>query len=51
MDYMTIGKNRGSKKKKLIKLTSKYNPIVCALKNYKLNSREKFEPGPGFQPG
>ena len=32
-----------------IKLTSKYKPIVCALKNYNLNSREKFEPGPGFE--
>ena len=24
--------------------------IVCALKNYNLNSREKFERGPGFDP-
>ena len=31
-------------------MTSKYKPIVCALKNYNLNSREKFEPGPGFEP-
>ena len=28
------------------KLTSKYKPIVCTLKNCNLNSREKFEPGP-----
>ena len=28
----------------------KYKPIVYALKNYNLNSREKFEPGPGFEP-
>ena len=27
------------------KLASKYKPIVCALKNYNFNSREKFEPG------
>ena len=33
-----------------IKLTSKYKPIICALKNYNLNSREKFEPGSGFEP-
>ena len=26
-----------------IKLTSKYKPIVCVLKNYNLNSREKIE--------
>jgi len=31
-----------------IKLTNKYNPVVCALKNCNLNSREKFEPGPGL---
>ena len=31
-------------------LKSKYKPIVSALKNYNLNSREKFEPGPGFEP-
>ena len=30
------------------KLTSKYKPIVYALKNYNLNSREKFKPGLGF---
>ena len=30
--------------------TSQYKPIVCALKNYNLNSREKFEPGRGFEP-
>ena len=30
-----------------IKLTSKYKPLVCALNDYNLNSREKFEPGPG----
>ena len=29
-------------------MPSKYKPIVCALKNYNLNSREKFEPGPGI---
>ena len=23
--------------------------IVCTLRNYNLNSREKFEPGPGFE--
>ena len=33
------------------KLTSKYKPIVCALENYNLNSKEKFEPGPGSNPG
>ena len=33
----------------IFKLTSKYKPIVCALKNYNLNAREKFEPGPGFE--
>ena len=33
-----------------IKCTSKYKPIVCAFINYTLNSREKFEPGPGFEP-
>ena len=32
-----------------IKLISKYTPLVCAFKNYNLNSREKFEPGPGFE--
>ena len=26
----------------LIKLTSKHNPIVCALKNYNLNLRENW---------
>ena len=31
-------------------MTSKYNPIVCALKNYNLDSRVKFEPGPEFEP-
>ena len=35
----------------LIKNLFKSNwPIVCALKNYNLNSREKFKPGPGFEP-
>ena len=34
-----------------IKLTSKYKPIICALKNYNLNSREKFKPGPGLNLG
>ena len=34
----------------VIKLTSKYKPIVCALKNYNLDSREKFKPGLGFEP-
>ena len=33
-----------------IKLTRKYKPIVCVFENYYLNSREKFEPGPGFAP-
>ena len=37
----TMVENKG----KLI--LSKYKPIVCALKNYNLNSGEKFEPGPG----
>ena len=32
-----------------IKLTSEYTPPVCALKNYNLNSREKFEPGQRFE--
>ena len=32
------------------RLTSKYKHIVCTLKNYNINSREKFEPGPGFEP-
>ena len=31
-----------------IKLVSKYKPIVCTIKNYNLNSREKFEHRPGF---
>jgi hypothetical protein len=31
-------------------LTSKYKPIVYALKNYNLNPTEKFEPKPGFEP-
>ena len=32
----------------LIKLISKYKLIIiCAMKNYNLNSREKFKPGPG----
>ena len=34
-----------------IKLTSKYKPLVCALKTYNLNSRETFEPGPEFESG
>ena len=34
----------------LFKLTSKHKPIVCALTNNNLNSGEKFEPGPGFEP-
>ena len=29
-------------------MISKYTLIVCAFKNYNLNSREKFEPRPGF---
>ena len=33
-----------------IKLASKYKPIVCALKNYNSNSRQKCKPGPGFEP-
>ena len=33
----------------MFKFTSKYKPIVCALKNYNLTSREKFKPGPGFE--
>ena len=33
-------------------MISKYKPIVCALKIYNLNSREKFEPGgPGSNHG
>ena len=43
-------RNGHTKKKFKIKLKSKYKPIFCALKNYNLNSREKFEPGPGFEP-
>ena len=31
-------------------MTSKYKPIVYAMKNYNLNSGEKFEPGPEFEP-
>ena len=31
----------------IIVIVGKYKPIVCALKNYNLNSREKLEPGPG----
>ena len=31
-------------------ILSKYKHIVCALNNYYLNPREKFEPGPGFEP-
>ena len=31
-------------------MTSQYKPIVCVLKSYNLYSREKFEPGPGFEP-
>ena len=31
-------------------MTGKYKPIVCVLKNYNLNSRENFEPVPGFEP-
>ena len=31
-------------------MTSKYKLIICALGNYNLNSSEKFEPGPGFEP-
>ena len=34
----------------IFKLTSKYKPIVYALKNYNLNPTEKFEPKPGFEP-
>ena len=34
----------------LNQIDNKYKPIVCALKNYNLNSREQFEPGPGFEP-
>ena len=31
-------------------MLSKYKLTICALRNYNLNSREKFEPGPGFEP-
>ena len=31
-----------------IKLISKYKPIVCGLKNYNLNSGEKFGSGSSF---
>ena len=33
-----------------IKLSSKYKLIICALRNYNFNSREKFKPRPGFEP-
>ena len=33
-----------------VNLTSKYKTSVCTLKNYNLNSREKFKPGQGFEP-
>jgi len=33
-----------------IKLASKYELIIYALRNCNLNLREKFEPGPGFEP-
>ena len=47
--YLQQGKEISFVNRNEIKLTSKYSPIVCALKNYNLNSREKFEPGPGFE--
>ena len=31
-------------------MTSKYKLIICAMKNYNLHPREKFEPEPGFEP-
>jgi hypothetical protein len=31
-------------------LASKYKLIICTLRNYNFISREKVEPGPGFEP-
>ena len=52
--FVTTGTNNSTSNYQYFKqrefiLTSKYKPIVCALKNYNLNSKEKFEPGPGFK--
>ena len=30
-------------------MISRYKVIICALRNYNFNSREKIKPGPGFE--